>query len=162
MLPTLLFVMAGLADGPDRTTVDAFAAAPIGEEEAIGPVVRVWPRGRLDRYLCDHRSCAHGLALGGDQTVTQAEGAQAGGMSGMALGPGRGVGKTLRHDIGPIGGEDRGDGRVADLFQALCDVPAQSRVEFFTKDPDSGPFLGGVLLVPPIGLPYRLPLGQNP
>mgnify|MGYP001073487891 CR=1 FL=1 len=74
----LLLVVAALGDGMRWAAVDALAAGAVGEIQAIGPVVGIRPRCGLDRYPGHHRSDPHGLSLGGDEPVAQAEGAQAG------------------------------------------------------------------------------------
>ena len=75
MLPALLLVVAGLADGAGRATINAFAARSIGEKQAIGTVVGIWPGGRFNRYLGNYRPNPHGLASRGDEPVAQTESA---------------------------------------------------------------------------------------
>ena len=69
VLPALLLVVAGLGNSAGRATIDAFAARSIGEKQAIGTVVGIRPRSRLDRYLGNYRAHPHGFAPGGDKPV---------------------------------------------------------------------------------------------
>ena len=80
-------VMAFFGNGPRRASSDAFAATPLGEKEAIGVMVFIWPRTWRDSVPGHHRAGAHGFAPFRDQTVAEAEGAQTGGVGGVALRP---------------------------------------------------------------------------
>jgi len=73
MLPAFLLVVAEFANCPDRTPINAFAAGPVSEKEAISPVVGIRARSRFNGYPGDHRTHPHGFALCGDETVAQAE-----------------------------------------------------------------------------------------
>ena len=87
MLPTLFFVMARFSDGPDRAPVNAFAAGPFSEKEAISPMIGVRPRCGFNEDFGDDRPGSKGFAFLGDQSVTQTECAQTGRMGGMAFRP---------------------------------------------------------------------------
>ena len=75
---------------------NAFAAGTVGEEGAVCPVIRVLPGCRGHGDVGNDRSDAHGLADRRDQPIAQAEGAQARGIGGVSLGPGRREDITLR------------------------------------------------------------------
>ena len=85
MFTALLLVVAVLGNSANRTAINAFSAAAIGEKETIGPVVGIGPGGRFNGYSGHYRSCPHGFAFGGDEPVAQTESTQTGGMSGMAF-----------------------------------------------------------------------------
>ena len=51
MFAAFLLVVTVLGNGSNRTAINAFATAAIGEKEAIGPVVGIWPGGRFNGYL---------------------------------------------------------------------------------------------------------------
>ena len=88
MLSTLFLVMTGLSDGTDRASVNAFTAGPLGEKEAVSPMIGIGSRCGCNGYLGDDRPCPQGFPFLGDQSVAQAEGPQTGRMGGMALRPG--------------------------------------------------------------------------
>ena len=69
MLPAFFLVMTVLVNGTDRATIHTFAAGAIGEEETIGPVIKIGPGGRLNVYFGNYRSHPHGFALCGNEPV---------------------------------------------------------------------------------------------
>ena len=87
MLSTLFLVMARFSDGTDRAAVNAFSAGPVGEKEAVSPMIRIGPGCRFNGDSGDDRSRPQSFPFLGDQPVAQTERAQAGRMGGMAFRP---------------------------------------------------------------------------
>ena len=87
MFPAFFFVMARFRDGTGGAAVNAFSAGPVGEKEAVSPMIRIGPRGRDNGNSGDDRSRPQGFPLLGDQPIAQTERAQARRMGGMAFRP---------------------------------------------------------------------------
>jgi hypothetical protein len=60
VLSTLLFVVAGFGNGPNRAAVNAFAASTRREEEAVGPMVGVGKPLRPDDGPIGHEDRSDG------------------------------------------------------------------------------------------------------
>ncbi len=85
VLPAFLLVMTLLGNGTDRTAVNTSAAGSISEKETVGPVVVIRTGHRFNVYFSHHRPHPHGLALDGNEPITQTKGAQTGRMGRMWL-----------------------------------------------------------------------------
>jgi hypothetical protein len=87
----LFFVVYLQRDGIDGTAPDTDTAASISKKETVDPGIGTSSRCRGDDHVRDNAATAMGYPLFGYDSVFQAEGAEAGDISGVALRPGRGV-----------------------------------------------------------------------
>jgi len=70
-----LLILTSICYGPYWASRHALSANALREEEAVFVVILVTPYGWRNHNVCDDRAGSHGLALGGDQAITEAEGA---------------------------------------------------------------------------------------
>ena len=85
-----VLVVAGKRDGADRTAADAGAAAPFPVIKAVVGIAPVAPWRWRQHEIGDDAAAAMGDPFGRDQGIVEAEGAETGGIGGMALRPGGG------------------------------------------------------------------------
>ena len=86
----LFFVVSLQRDGIDGTAPDTDTAASIFKKETVAPGIGTSSRCRGDDHVRDDAATAMGYPLFGYESVVQAEGAEAGDISGVALRSGRG------------------------------------------------------------------------
>ena len=77
--------MAGFADSPRRTALDAHAADSLGIKQTVGMVIFIGTRSRRNLDLGYNRTAANRLALGSYQSVAEPEGPKAGRIGSMPL-----------------------------------------------------------------------------
>ena len=138
-------VVAPLTDGARGTPFDAIGAALRGEEVAVGVMVAVGAgRGGYGEPR-DDRAATHRLAEGRDETVTETEGAKAGGVGDVALGP---VARHPGHR--PLSQACGGDSRASGLGEHRHEMFTQGDVELLTGELGSHPALSWQAVLPAV------------
>ena len=122
-------VVAPLTDGAHGAALDTDGAVLPGEEVTVGVMVAVGARRGRQGQAGDDRAAAHGLAQRRDEAVAEPEGAQPGGVSDVALGPG------ARHPFcRPLRQARGGDGRDSGCGEHGHEVFTQGDVEPLTGE----------------------------
>ena len=136
------FVMAGFADGLYRASGHASATGTMGIKKAVGVTILIWPRAWRDGNPSDHRTCAHGFADRGDQSVAQPESAEPCRICCMPFRPvgARRVGSLVR--FAPEWRQHRGHCLDTGFGQLRDHMPTQRFVEVFTMMSDVNPSPG--------------------